>query len=76
MADFFKTISLPVDGIYKEKGSKFLAFAYPVKSKNEIEVIIQNIKKDYADARHICFAWMLGAERLDFKGSFEVCFLT
>jgi uncharacterized YigZ family protein len=67
MADFFKTISLPVDGIYKEKGSKFLAFAYPVKSKNEIEVIIQKIKKDYADARHICFAWMLGAERLDFK---------
>jgi len=67
MAEFFKTISFPVEGICKEKGSKFLAFAFPVHSVNDIENYILRFKKDYSDARHICFAWMLGPERTNFK---------
>jgi uncharacterized YigZ family protein len=53
----------PTEGIYKEKGSKFLAFAYPVASEEEIKDKIAQLKKDYYDARHHCFAWMLGPER-------------
>ncbi len=59
----FQTISGPSEGIYKELGSKFLAFAYPVKTEEEIRSKIEDIKKEYFDARHHCFAWMLGKEK-------------
>ncbi len=63
----YKTISAPSEGIYKEKGSKFLAFAYPVTHVDEVKEHIKTFKKDYFDARHICYAYMLGAERKEFR---------
>jgi uncharacterized YigZ family protein len=54
-------------GVYKEKGSKFLAFAYPVKSELEIKERIDTLKKEYFDARHHCYAWMLGPEKTRFR---------
>lgn len=59
----FLTIGGPSEGTYKESGSKFLAFAYPVSSEEEIMIRIEGIKKKYFDARHHCFAWMLGEEK-------------
>jgi uncharacterized YigZ family protein len=60
--DTYKTIATPSEGIYKEKGSKFLAFAFPVNSKEEVEKNIEEIRKKYFDARHHCYAWrLLGA---------------
>lgn len=59
----YTTIQHPVVGSYKEKGSKFLAFVYPVTSEVEIKETLNDLKKKYFDARHHCYAWMLGAEK-------------
>ena len=58
--DTYKTIVKPSEGLYKEKGSKFFAFAYPVYSIEEIKEHIDHINKEYYDARHRCYAWKLG----------------
>lgn len=59
----YRTLQSPAEGAYKEKGSKFLAFAYPVVSETEIKERIDRLKKEYFDARHHCFAWVLGPDR-------------
>jgi uncharacterized YigZ family protein len=58
--DSFRTIQLPSQGLYKEKGSKFLAFAYPVRSEEEVQKCLDALRKQYYDARHHCYAWVLG----------------
>jgi uncharacterized YigZ family protein len=63
----YRTIPGPSEAIYKEKGSKFLAFAYPVSDEKEVKICIEGLKKTYFDARHYCFAWMLGAEKTHFR---------
>jgi len=69
MFDTYKTINTPTDGIYKEKGSKFLAFAIPVNTVDEVKEIVKNYRKEYYDARHVCYAYMLGAERKNFRAN-------
>jgi uncharacterized YigZ family protein len=66
---FYRTIERPAEGLYKEKGSKFLAFAYPVSSETDIREKIGHLKKQYFDARHHCFAWTLGPEKKQFRAS-------
>jgi uncharacterized YigZ family protein len=61
--DTYKTIESLSQGIYKEKGSRFIAFAVPVISIDETKLIIENYKKEYHDARHHCYAYMIGYER-------------
>ncbi len=61
-ADTYKTLNTPSEGIYKEKGSKFLAFAYPVFTEDEIKEHVAELKKEYHDARHHCYAWKLGMD--------------
>ncbi len=61
--DTYRTISAPSNGIYKEKGSKFLAFAYPVRTVEEVKTILDQLRKDYYDARHHCYAYILGADK-------------
>ncbi len=63
----FFTIKSIGQGIYKEKGSKFLGFAYPVLTESEIREKIASLKSEYFDARHHCFAWMLGSEKNQFR---------
>jgi uncharacterized YigZ family protein len=65
----YQTIEKPAEGIYKEKGSKFLAFAYPVENEDEIRKHLQQLRKTYFDARHHCYAWMLGAEQKHFRAN-------
>ena len=69
MPDSFKTISLESEGIYKEKGSKFLSFAIPVTSVEEVKQILDEYRKKYYDARHVCYAYMLGADREIFRAN-------
>ena len=69
MPDSFKTISSLSEGIYKEKGSKFLSFAIPVTTVEEVKVILDEYRKKFYDARHVCYAYMLGAERADFRAN-------
>jgi len=56
----YKTIAAPASGVFKDKGSKFLAFAFPVENEEEIKQHIQHLKKEYFDARHHCYAYRLG----------------
>ena len=61
--DIYHTIKAPAEGLYKEKGSKFLAFAYPVKSIDEVKSHLEQLRKDYFDARHHCYAYILGPNK-------------
>lgn len=67
MSDTFKTITSIREGIYKEKGSKFLSFAIPVSNTEEVKEILKDYRKRFFDARHVCYAYMLGAERTEFR---------
>lgn len=68
--DEYKTISQKIgEGFYSEKRSKFLAFAHHVTSEDEIKSILLAYKKKYYDARHCCYAYMLGAERVNFRAN-------
>ena len=69
MEDTYKTISQSSEGIYKEKGSKFISLAYPVTSEDQIREIVQFIKKEHHSARHHCYAWRLGHEKLHFRAN-------
>jgi uncharacterized YigZ family protein len=64
----FRTIQKPSEGIYKEKGSKFLAFAFPVENEGDIKERLEGLKKKYFDARHHCYAWVLGADKSRSRG--------
>jgi uncharacterized YigZ family protein len=68
MSNFsFYTIQDCSEGYYKESGSKFLAFAYPVDSEIEIKAKIEHLRKKYFDATHHCFAWTLGPDKARFR---------
>ena len=60
ISDTYRSIAAPAKGVYKELGSKFLAFAYPVETEEEAKKILASVRKEYFDARHHCFAWRLG----------------
>ena len=66
---YFHTIDAPAEGLFKEKGSRFLAFAYPVSTEEEIRVIQEELRKKYFDARHHCYAWVLGADKSRFRAN-------
>jgi len=70
MTDEYKTIESRVgEGYYTEKRSKFLAFAHHVETVEEVKDILGVYRKKYYDARHVCYAYMLGAERTDFRAN-------
>lgn len=69
MKDTFKTISEPSKAIYTEKRSKFIAFAIPIASTEEVKSEVEKYRKEYYDARHVCWAYMLGADRKDFRSN-------
>lgn len=69
MTDEFKTIATTSEGYYTEKRSKFLAFAHHVQTTDEVKDIIAQYRKKYYDARHVCYAYMLGTERNDFRAN-------
>ncbi len=70
MTDEFKTITDRIgEGYYTEKRSKFLAFAHHVETVEQIKTLVASYRKKYYDARHVCYAYMLGAERTDFRAN-------
>ena len=68
-ADKYKTIEAISEGLYKEKGSKFLSFAIPVKSVEGTKEILAEYRKRFFDARHVCYAYMLGYDRTEFRAN-------
>lgn len=70
LIDEYLTITdTPAEGFYSEKRSKFLAFAFHVTSEEEVKQYVAEFRKKYYDARHVCWAYMLGAERTDFRAN-------
>ncbi|MBO4826371.1 MAG: YigZ family protein [Prevotella sp.] len=70
MTDTYKTITNTIgEGYYTEKRSKFLAFAHHVETIDEVKEIVARYRKEYYDARHVCYAYMLGAARTDFRAN-------
>ena len=67
--DTYKTIGAISEGVYKEKGSKFLAFAMPVSSVDDVKALIEHYRKTYYDARHVCFAYSIGPLREEYRVS-------
>ncbi|MBP3230642.1 MAG: YigZ family protein [Prevotella sp.] len=67
--DEYKTIKTEGEGYYTEKRSKFLAFVHHVTSVEEIKDILAGYRKKYYDARHVCYAYMLGPERTEFRAN-------
>ncbi len=67
--DTYKTIKNKSEGLFKDKGSKFLAYAYPVETKDEIKEILSLLKKEHHSARHHCYAWRLGTEEITFRAN-------
>ncbi len=67
--DTYKTIAAPTEGIFTEKRSKFIAIAIPVRTVEEIKDHLEVYQKKYYDARHVCYAYMLGHERKDFRAN-------
>lgn len=68
--DEFLTITDTLaEGFYSEKRSKFLAFAFHVTSEEEVKQYVAEFRKKYYDARHVCWAYMLGADRTDFRAN-------
>lgn len=67
--DTYKTIAAPSEAIYTEKRSKFIAIALPVSTVEEIKEHLDYYQKKYYDARHVCYAYMLGHERTNFRAN-------
>lgn len=70
MTDSYKTITQKIgEGCYSEKRSKFLAFAHHVSTVDEVKNLLADYRKKYYDARHVCYAYILGPERLNFRAN-------
>ena len=69
MTDIYKTIKAKSEGTYSELRSKFLAFAHPVSTVEEAMALVEQYQKKYYDARHVCWAYMIGADRETFRAN-------
>jgi uncharacterized YigZ family protein len=69
MEDTYNTIEVQSEGYFKDKGSKFYSFAFPVHSEEEIKERISALKKEHHSARHHCYAWRLGTEEITFRAN-------
>ena len=69
MEDTYRTISDLSEGYYTEKRSRFLSFALPVRTPDEVKTLIDAYRKKYYDARHVCWAYMLGPDRITFRAN-------
>jgi len=60
--DTYRTIESEATAIFKDKGSKFIAYAYPISKEEEVKELVQLLKKEHFNARHRCYAWRLGPQ--------------
>lgn len=67
--DNYLTIASPAEGLFRDRGSKFIAYAFPVRSAEDFEEKVLPIKKDHPKARHFCFAYVLGPNSDEFRYS-------
>ena len=68
-ADEYRTIAAPAEAVYTDKRSKFIAIALPVRTVEEVKTRLEEYQKKYYDARHVCYAYMLGHARTEFRAN-------
>ena len=69
MTDEFKTPKAPSEGLFKDKGSKFFGYIFPIKNENEVKAHLENLKSLHPKARHHCFAYKLGIDENNFRAN-------
>lgn len=69
MEDIYYTIEKESQGYYKDKGSKFFAFAFPIKREEEAKEILAKLRKEHHSARHYCYAWQLGTKEITYRAN-------
>ena len=67
--DSYKSIAAPSEGLFKDNGSRFIARAYPVETEEEVKDIVAALKKEYYDARHHCYAYILGPDKATYRAN-------
>jgi uncharacterized YigZ family protein len=67
--DTYLTISAPAEALFKDKGSKFITYAYPVTTEEEVKQYLQQLKKEHFNANHHCYAFRLGADKMVFRAN-------
>jgi len=68
--DIYKTIDNPAKGeLFKDRGSKFYGYTYPISSEDEVKPIIEQLKKEHHTARHWCYAWQLGTDKIRYRAN-------
>ena len=67
--DTYKSIADRSEGLFRDNGSRFLAFAYPVETEEEVKAIVDSLKKEYHDARHHCYAYRLGLDGAKYRAN-------
>lgn len=68
--DTYKTIALPsIETLFKEKSSKFYGYAYPIISEEEVKPLIENLRKIHHNARHVCYAYQIGTETIQYRAN-------
>jgi len=69
MEDVYQTIEKESQGYFKDKGSKFYAFAFPIKHEDEVKDILARLRKEHHSARHHCYAWRIGTEEIIYRAN-------
>ena len=70
MKDTYNTIAFPSEEIlFKEKGSKFIGYAYPIEHENEVKPLIEQLKKEHHQARHVCYAYQIGVKNISYRAN-------
>jgi uncharacterized YigZ family protein len=67
--DTYLTITTSAEGLYKDKGSKFIAYAFPVSSEHQIKQHLSDLRKEHFNARHHCYAFRLGADKMAYRAN-------
>jgi uncharacterized YigZ family protein len=69
MKTSYRTLAKPSSGYFKDRGSRFIALAYPVQNENDVKELLDKLKKEYHDARHHCYAWRIGIEPVNVRAN-------
>lgn len=65
--DTYKTVDAPSEGIFRDKGSKFIGYVFPLRTENDVKSVVENLRQQHPKARHFCWAWRLSQDRNIFR---------
>ncbi|MBI1288396.1 MAG: DUF1949 domain-containing protein [Flavobacteriales bacterium] len=69
MSQAFRTISQPTEGLFKDRGSKFIAYAFPITNVDDVKPLLDRLRVEHPSARHVCYAYQLGTDGNDYRAN-------